>query len=220
MLLIAALLIAGVVSLPFQLAKLAIGNRAVPLQQRSLTRATVATFVLTFLIVTATSIRLDPAMTEAALGVGAVALLFLVAGVRNSRGMQLDVIEVVIWGFGAVCCAGLRLGMLFPPGLSPFVRALLAALYCAGCAACVVRVWLMLRPVPPVTLPDPATVPGMPMAGPASLGAAQAAMSRRGGAARPKFRTKRSRANGISIWTRTGDRLGRSRCVLSRPLLR
>lgn len=128
-------------------------------------------------------------MTEAALVAGGIALLVLVIAAPNSRGTQLDGIEVVVWGFGAVCCAGLRLGMIYPPGLSPFLRALLAALYCAGFAACVVRVFLMLRQVPPATLPDPATVPGMPMAGPASINSAQAAMSRRGGAARPKFRT-------------------------------
>jgi hypothetical protein len=176
------------VAIPVRIVQVAIGNRAIPLPQRSLTRATFAAFVLTFLVVAANSVRFDERMTTAALVAGAGALLYLWAGVRNSRGMQLDVIELIVWGCGALGCAWLRLGMIYPPFLTPFLRDLLAAFYCAGCAACTVRVGLMLRPAPSASLPDPATVSGMPMAGPASLGAASAAMSRRGGA-RPKFRT-------------------------------
>jgi hypothetical protein len=175
--------------LPFALVQSAIGNRAIPLPQRSLTRATFAAFVLTFLVVAANSVRLDERMTTAALVAGAGALLYLWAGVRNSRGTQLDVIELIVWGCGALGCAWLRLGLIYPPFLTPFLRDLLAALYCGGFVACTVRVGLMLRPTPSVSLPDPATVAGMPMAGPASIGAASAAMSRRGGATRPKFHT-------------------------------
>jgi hypothetical protein len=51
-----------------------------------------------------------------------------------------------------------------------------------------VRIALMVRPVGTPKLPDPAKL-GMPMAGNASPQAAHAALSRGGGAARPKFRT-------------------------------
>jgi hypothetical protein len=162
--------------------------RATPLAQRNLSRATGAVFVLTFLFAAHNTVRLDPLMTMAALVAGAVALLYLLVCAPNSRGTQVDTMELLLWGFGALGCAWLWLGMIFPPFLTPFVRALLAALYSAGCVACAVRVGLMLRTVPPAKLPDPATV-GMPMAGPASISAAHGAMSRRGSAARPKFRT-------------------------------
>jgi hypothetical protein len=52
----------------------------------------------------------------------------------------------------------------------------------------VVRIGLRLRPQGPSSLPDPSAL-GLPMAGPASQRAAHAALSRGGGAARPKFRT-------------------------------
>ena len=45
--------------------------------------------------------------------------------------------------------------------------------------ACVLRVGLIVRPVPGAKLPDPSTVPGMPMAGPALQKAAHAAINRR-----------------------------------------
>lgn len=53
--------------------------------------------------------------------------------------------------------------------------------------AAALRVGLIARPVKPDT-PDPAKY-GHPMAGPASLSAAHAAMSRRGTMPRPKFKT-------------------------------
>jgi hypothetical protein len=55
--------------------------------------------------------------------------------------------------------------------------------------ACILRVALIVRPLPGAKLPDPSKVAGMPMAGPASVGAAHAALSRKGAGARPKFRT-------------------------------
>jgi hypothetical protein len=55
-------------------------------------------------------------------------------------------------------------------------------------AAAVLQIALMLRPVGTVSLPDPAKL-GLPMAGNASQQAAHAALSRGGGAPRPKFRT-------------------------------
>jgi hypothetical protein len=59
----------------------------------------------------------------------------------------------------------------------------------AALVACALRVILIVRPLPGAKLPDPSKVAGMPMAGPASINAAHAALSRRGSAARPKFRT-------------------------------
>ena len=87
---------------------------------------------------------------------------------------------VIWWSFGAACSAAL----LLLPGNTQFDHALLQALGCAGIAACLLRVWLLLRPVPGATPPPhPSKFPaGMPMAGPASLRAAHAALARRGGA--------------------------------------
>jgi hypothetical protein len=55
--------------------------------------------------------------------------------------------------------------------------------------ACIVRVALIVRPLPNARLPHPSKVAGMPMAGPASVRAAHAALSRKGAGSRPKFRT-------------------------------
>jgi hypothetical protein len=68
--------------------------------------------------------------------------------------------------------------------LVELVAALVAS---AGLAAALLRVGLIARPVKPDT-PDPAKY-GHPMAGPASVSAAHAAMSRRGTMPRPKFKT-------------------------------
>src|ERR1700684_3414170 len=106
--------------LPIGLVGSLIGNRAIPLPQRSLSRATTATFVLTFLVVTANSVPLDPRMTVPALIAGAVALLYLVVGARNARGAQLDVIELIVWCCVASFCAWLRLALIYPPFLTPF----------------------------------------------------------------------------------------------------
>jgi hypothetical protein len=59
-----------------------------------------------------------------------------------------------------------------------------AALVASG-----LRVALIVWPPAGAKLPDPSTVAGMPMAGPASQQAAHAALSRQRSAARPKFRT-------------------------------
>lgn len=56
-------------------------------------------------------------------------------------------------------------------------------------AASGLRVVLIVWPLGGARLPDPSTVAGMPMAGPASQQAAHAALSRQRSAARPKFRT-------------------------------
>jgi hypothetical protein len=56
----------------------------------------------------------------------------------------------------------------------------------AAGAACVVGLVLRLRPLPGPNLPHPSKIQGLPMAGPASLRAAHAALGRRGRNARPK----------------------------------
>jgi hypothetical protein len=185
------------VAIPVRIVQIAVGNRAIPLPQRNLTRATVAAFALIFLVTSLNTLSsfIPPA---ALLGVAGVAVFFLVVGVSGSRGLQFDPAEFSVWVVGALVCAVLHFGEILPaaPMLSEFlpfgwprlIRALLDHAFLAGMVACATHFLLMLRPAPSASLPDPATVPGMPMAGPASLGAASAAMSRRG-AARPKFRT-------------------------------
>jgi hypothetical protein len=58
----------------------------------------------------------------------------------------------------------------------------------AALIAGVVRVALIVWPPASAKLPDPAKL-GMPVAGPASVKSAHAALSRRGSGRRPKFRT-------------------------------
>jgi hypothetical protein len=52
----------------------------------------------------------------------------------------------------------------------------------------VLRVALTVWPPGTAKLPDPSEVAGMPMAGPASINSAHAALSRQRPAGRPKFR--------------------------------
>jgi hypothetical protein len=59
----------------------------------------------------------------------------------------------------------------------------------AALALCVVRFLLAASTPGGAKLPDPSKVPGMPMAGPASIASAHAALSRQRSASRPKFRT-------------------------------
>jgi hypothetical protein len=54
-----------------------------------------------------------------------------------------------------------------------------AALALALLVGCIVRVALIVWPPPGAKLSDPSTVPGMPMAGPASQKAAHAAINRK-----------------------------------------
>lgn len=55
----------------------------------------------------------------------------------------------------------------------------LGALTLGAAVAGIVRMALMVWPPPGAKLPDPSTVPGMPMAGPASQKAAHAAINRK-----------------------------------------
>lgn len=66
---------------------------------------------------------------------------------------------------------------------------LVAVIAPAALALFAVRFVLLVWPSGRAKAPPPETVPGMPMAGPASVKAAHAALSRRGKTARPKFRT-------------------------------
>ena len=59
--------------------------------------------------------------------------------------------------------------------MTPVVELLAGALG----VACILRVALIVWPPAGAKLPDPATVPGMPMAGPAMMKAAHAAINRK-----------------------------------------
>ena len=170
--------------LPFRIVHFVLRRRMIPMTQRNLTRASGGAFVLTFVAVIASKIQLDQNTALAAGIIGAVALLYIGVGYRGARGAACDAMAVIWWSFGAACSAAL----LLVPGKTQFDHALLQALAFAGIAACVLRVWLLVRPMPGATLPHPSKIPGMPMAGPASLGAAHAALGRRGRGARPKFK--------------------------------
>jgi hypothetical protein len=154
--------------------------RAVPLPQRNLSRATYGAFVLVFVIVLARSVRLYPPYDEAALVIGALAVLYLVVGICNSRGAAFDVMSAVWWTAGAAICGWLLLSDAIPLGAAPFWHAGLVAGCIAAGVACVLRVILMMRPVSGgAKLPPPSTVPGMPISGPASPAAVHAALGGR-----------------------------------------
>lgn len=68
------------------------------------------------------------------------------------------------------------------------VTEIVAVLALGLLVAGVVKVALTVWPPPGAKLPDPAMLPDMPNAGPASPQSAHEAMSRQRSAARPKFR--------------------------------
>ena len=170
----------------FFIARFVISRRAIPLPQRNLTRAGVAAFVLTFEIVVWNRLPINHAYYLALWLIAAVAGVYLVSGYRGSRGVVCDPMAVIWWSCGAACSAAL---LIYAPSATPLQRTMLQALAYAGAAACLLRVWLLLRPVAAARLPHPSTIPGMPMAGPASMRAAHAALGRRGQSSRPKFKT-------------------------------
>lgn len=175
------------------------GQPGIPLPQRNLERATYSGLCLTYIVALSASVRLNPPFDMASFAVGAIALLYLVVGVRGSRGTQFDVMAMIYWSaavpfWGWLCLAvvmPLRVPPLFYAMLGPAVS-LVHPVMVAGCIAAgvasVLRVVLMLQPVPGPKLPPPSKVPGMPIAGSASASAAHAAINR-SGTARPKFRT-------------------------------
>lgn len=66
---------------------------------------------------------------------------------------------------------------------------ILALVAAAGLVAWILRIALILRPVPGAKLPHPSKISGMPMASSASTGTAHTALNRNGRARRPQFRT-------------------------------
>jgi hypothetical protein len=177
-------LLLRIILLPLRVTHFVLRRRMVPMTQRNLTRASGGAFILTFVAVVASRIQLDQNTALAAGGVGAIAMVYVAVGYRGARGAPCDSMAVIWWSVGAACSAAL----LLMPGKTQFDHTLLQAVACAGIAACLLRVWLLLRPLPGATLPHPSKIPGMPMAGPASLNAAHAALGRRGRGARPKFK--------------------------------
>jgi hypothetical protein len=79
-----------------KLASLAQRRRGVPLQQRNITRATCAAFVLVVCAVLA--VYGFPLIGwQATAGIAALALLYLVAGILGSQGARFDFINRVFW---------------------------------------------------------------------------------------------------------------------------
>lgn len=168
-------------------------RRAIPLPQRNLGRAGWGAFALTSVVVLMKSARLDPPYDMAALVIGGLALLYLIVGIKGSRGVQVDVMAIIWWLAGAVFAGWLflkadALGRVF--ALSRFVEALINAVLIGFVVAALLRVALLLWPVAGAKLPNPAKVPGLPIAGPASPAAAHAALSgRRSGFFHRLFKT-------------------------------
>jgi hypothetical protein len=147
--------------------------RAVPLAQKNKTRATFGGFLLALTAGAALYGNFPPLALAAAGGFG---MLYLTAGVIGSHGARFDFLSLFWWGIGALGCAA---ALLHLKGVSELIGEGLALLAAAGLVACVLRVGLIVRPPPGARLPDPSTVPGMPMAGPALQKAAHAAINRR-----------------------------------------
>jgi hypothetical protein len=174
-----------VVVVPFRVTQFVLRRRYTPLTQRNLTRASGGIFALVLTVLALRFLPRDPTAEAIMACFGAVSLLYICIGVTCSRGAPCDPMAVVWWSTGALICAA---ALIFMPGSTPADPHVLESLAYAGLAACVLRVWLLLRPVPGAKLPHPSKIPGMPMAGPASLRAAHAALGRRGRGARPKFK--------------------------------
>lgn len=170
----------------FSITRFIISRRAIPLPQRNLTRATGGAFALVFVVAASNKFQLDP-RAHAVVGIVALAAaIYVWVGYRGSRGIAGDPMAVIWWSCGAAGSAAL---FIYAPRTGVTKQALVEAAAYGGMAACALRIWLLLRPVAGVKLPHPSTIPGMPMAGPASVHAAHAALGRRGQSARPKFRT-------------------------------
>ena len=173
------------VVVPFKVTTFVHRRRYIPATQRNLTRASGGIFALVLTVLTLRWLPRDPTAEAIGACFGAVSLLYICIGYVKSRGAPCDPMAVVWWSAGALICAA---PLIFMSGATPADPRVLESLAYAGIAACVLRVWLLLRPVPGATLPHPSKIPGMPLAGPASLRAAHAALGRRGRGARPKFK--------------------------------
>jgi len=186
-------------------------QRAIPLPQRNMRRATRGAFLITFTIVLMLSTQPHHPYDVVGFVIGAIALLYFLVGVRGCRGMQVDIMSAVFWSGGAGLAGWLLITGMLPPRITwyiyfieaclpfaaaffdravPFVHPVLAALCLSAVAACAARVVLMLWPAPGAKLPPPSKVPGMPIAGPASPAAVHAALGgRRRGFFHRLFRT-------------------------------
>jgi hypothetical protein len=181
------ILILRVILFFFLIGRFVVSRRAIPLPQRNLTRATIGAFVVTFCTIVSNSILLNDPRVHVLESVAAVvAAIYVWVGYRGSLGIARDPMAVIWWSCGAACSVTL---LIYAPRTTMTAHVLAQAVACAVVVACALRVWLLLRPVPGVKLPHPSTIPGMPMAGPASVGAAHTALGRGGQSARPKFRT-------------------------------
>lgn len=188
--LVAGALLPTVVLLEFFL----IGQRGLPPAKRNLSRAARGGFLLVFVVVGFSGLRsFGPIATNIAVGTGLVAVLLIAVGVNGARRAgPHDPIETFLWAVGALIC-----GLGFFYGFVPRVldlhgawRAIGDAVICAAGAGALLRFVLMLQQEPTgARLPHASQVPGLPMAGSASMGAAHAALGRRGRGARPKFKT-------------------------------
>ena len=184
--------------LPFAAAwdihKILSSQRGKPLPLRNLGRAGWGAFALTTVVVLMKSARLDPPYDTGAFVIGGLALLYLLVGIKGSRGVQVDVMAIIWWLAGAAFAGWLFLKVVAPVSrifeLSRFVEASINSVLIGFVVAALVRVALLLRPVPGPKLPNPAKVPGLPIAGPASPAAAHAALGgRRSGFFHRLFKT-------------------------------
>jgi len=167
-----------------------IRRRGLPPYQRNQTRAMWGAFVLTAAIYAAAVIpdfTLWSTGGEVLAGVMVLAVIYLGIGVYGSAGAPFDAVSLVWWGLLALVPAALLIERVYYG--DPVADEVIEGLYIATLTAALVRIALALRRLPKAKLPDPETVPGMPMAGAASVDAAREAMMRRRARVRPTFRT-------------------------------
>jgi len=168
-------------------------RRAIPLPERNLSRASWGAFVLAVCVyapLAAPAQLVDsPALAAFAVPAGGLALLYLFVGIRGSVGAAFDAMAAFWWAIGAVLWGALLVVGAWPDPSQPAAVFVLKGFYVAALTASVVRFALIMRSPPNGRLPNPAKVPGMPMAGPAAPGAAHRALSRGRTSRRPKFRT-------------------------------
>ena len=81
----------------------------IPMSQRMLTRASGGVGVLVFVGVIASQMQLDQHMMLAVGIICAVALAYIVIGIRGARGAPCDPMAVIWWSVGAACAAALLL---------------------------------------------------------------------------------------------------------------
>jgi len=92
-LLVPILLVKGLVVLAWRAARLTRTRRAVPLQQRSVTRATAGAFVLAVCAILAAH-GFPVVGWKLTAGLAALSVLYLLAGIHGARGARFDFIAV------------------------------------------------------------------------------------------------------------------------------